>query len=119
MAGRLSAQQILPGYRSADLNEQGVAVSTTPVQVWTNEDGLQGALASLVVTGGTDGSVFNIIVDGVTITFSLKTNTPFGLSFNHGTEVYVSKTKKVQPSGGISFSSTASVFVDYRLRILG
>lgn len=119
MAGRLSAQQILPGYRSADLNEQGVAVSTTPVQVWTNEDGLQGALASLVVTGGTDGSVFNIIVDGVTITFSLKTNTPFALSFNHGTEVYVSKTKKVQPSGGISFSSTASVFVDYRLRILG
>lgn len=119
MGARTQAKTLLLGYRNIDLVEYGLSVSSTAVPVWANEDSKQCAIAGLVVRNGVDGQTFTIIIDGVSIPFPLKTNLPLMLDFVQNEELYVSDTKQKAPTGGISFSASASVAVDYRLRIIG
>lgn len=119
MGARTQAKTLLLGYRNADPVEYGLAVSSTAVPVWVNEDSKQCAIAGLVVRNGVDGQTFTITVDGVSIPFPLKTNLPLGLDFGQNEELYISDTKQEAPTGGISFSASAPVVVDYRLRIIG
>jgi hypothetical protein len=119
VAKRTQAKNVLIGYRNADPQEVSLAVGTTPVPIWTNEDGQQGAIASLMVRGGLDNGTFTITIDGVAIPLPLKTNNPLTETWEPLSELYVSNTKQGAPNGGITLSSSATVSVDYRLRIIG
>lgn len=119
MGKNITAQDVLIGYRSSDINEEGITVGTTAYPVWTNENGKQAVLASLLIIGGVDGGVFTITIDGTPTAIPLKTGNPINLFWCENTEVLVSKTKENSPTGGISFSASANVTVAYRLRIVG